>query len=344
MAIDPTLARVERELKHTSPLIGCRFDPSGRYLYATAQDETIVRFDTTSDEKLSLVGHKSWARGLAFLPGSTSSSHTLLSADYHGKLFWWSSADATKPTRTLDAHEGWVRAVAVSPDGSTIATCGNDHLVKLWTAAGAPIRTLEGHASHVYNVAFHPDGRHLVSVDHKGILKDWDWQAGKCVRDLDAKALHSFDPRFYADIGGARGIAFDTRAGKVRLAACGITNVSNAFAGVGNPLVILFDWVDGKPTLLKLKDAFQGTGWGVAFHPDDYIILAAGGSGGRVFFWKGDDATSLHEVKVPIGARDLAVKAQGDQFAVAGANGTAYLYGFTPPPKVEKKPAAKPKK
>ena len=36
--IDPTLARIERELKHTSPLIGCRFDPSGKFLFATAYD------------------------------------------------------------------------------------------------------------------------------------------------------------------------------------------------------------------------------------------------------------------------------------------------------------------
>lgn len=340
MAIDPTLARVEREFKHASPLMACRFEPGGRYLFAFTQDESIVRFDTTSDEKVSLVGHKSWGRGLAFL------KETLVSGDYHGKLLWWNSLDKEpKPVRTVEAHDGWIRAVATSPDGKTIATCGNDHLVKLWTADGKPIRTFEGHDCHVYNVAFHPDGSHLVSVDHKGVLKDWDLKAGKCVRDLDAKALYLYDTRFFAHMGGARGIAFDSRSGKVRLAVSGITNITNAFAGVGNPLVILFDWTEGKPKLLKPKDAFQGTGWGVAFHPDDYIVAAGGGSGGRVWFWKGEEPASMHMVTTPTGARDLALNAAGDKFAIAGANGTAYLYGFTPAPKVEKKPApAKPKK
>jgi WD40 repeat protein len=72
--IDPLTARLLVELKHSSPLIGCRFDPS---------------------------------------------------------------------------HSGWVRAVAASPDGQTIASSGNDHLVKLWTADGRLLKTLEGHTSHL---------------------------------------------------------------------------------------------------------------------------------------------------------------------------------------------------
>ena len=37
--------------------------------------------------------------------------------------------------RTVDAHDGWIRAVDISPDRQTIATVGNDRLVKLWRAA-----------------------------------------------------------------------------------------------------------------------------------------------------------------------------------------------------------------
>ena len=59
--------------------------------------------------------------------------------------------------RKIDAHAGWIRAVAVSPDGKLIASVGNDRLVKLWSLAdGSPVRELRGHESQVYNVAFHP--------------------------------------------------------------------------------------------------------------------------------------------------------------------------------------------
>jgi hypothetical protein len=49
-----------------------------------------------------------------------------------------------------------------------------------------------------------------------------------------------------------------------------------------------------------------------------------------VWFWTGDPA-SAHTVTVPTHCRDLALSRTGDRFAVAGANGTAYLYDFSGP-------------
>jgi hypothetical protein len=60
------------------------------------------------------------------------------------------------------------------------------------------------------------------------------------------------------------------------------------------------------------------------------VVAAGGGSGGRAWFWKGDEATSVHTLTVPSGARDLALHPAGDRLAVAGANGTAYVYTLLP--------------
>ena len=108
----------------------------------------------------------------------------------------------------------------------------------------------------------------------------------------------------------------------------GISNVSNAFAGVGNPLVVLFDWKAGTSKQLKPKEAFQGTMWGVAFHPAGYVIAAGGGSGGRIWFWKGDELVSSHMVSVAASARDMALHPSGQRLAVAGGNGSAIVYAM----------------
>lgn len=355
--IDPAKTKIEREWKVGSPLVGCRFDPSGRFLFASAQDNTVRRLDLLTGTAITFAGHQSWVRGLAFVPHGPAkpaavgrafaplaavagvagpalrvpepAPFTVVSADYHGKLLWWpGDAADPQPARMIDAHDGWARAVAVSPDGKLVASCGNDHLVKLWSAAdGAAVRTLAGHDCHVYNVAFHPGGTRLASCDLKGTVKEWDVTTGAAVREWAVKEMHKYDPVFRADHGGARGMAYDPATG--RLACAGITNVSNAFAGVGNPLVVVFDGADGKPRPLKPKDAFQGTAWGVAFHPAGYVIAAGGGSGGRVWFWKADEATSSHTITVPSGARDFALAPLGDRLAAAGANGTAYVYTLT---------------
>ena len=355
MTLDPTTTKLEREFKHARPLIGCRFDPAGRFLFASAEDNSIQRFDLLTGSKVAFIGHTSWVRGMAFvgtpgnaeveawsrrqttleavagfasvtLPAPKAAPFVLVSADYHGNIIWWDgAADAPKPIRVVKAHEGWVRAVAVSPDGKTLASCGNDNAVKLWNAAdGKPIRTLEGHASHVYNVAFHPNGSRLASQELKGIVKDWDLKTGTCTRDLDVKVLHKYDPTFMADIGGARAMGFNSSG--TNLAVAGISNVSNAFAGVGNPLVVLFDWMAGTSKQLKPKDAFQGTMWGVGFHPAGYIIAASGGNGGRLWFWKPDELVSSHMVTVPASARDMAIHPSGQRLAVAGGNGSAIVY------------------
>ena len=93
------------------------------------------------------------------------------------------------PARTIEAHTGWLRGLAVSPDGQRIASCGNDNLVKLWNAAdGSPLLSLPGHAANVFSVLFHPNGEWLLSGDLLGQVNQWELQSGKLMRTFDAKA------------------------------------------------------------------------------------------------------------------------------------------------------------
>ena len=189
------------------------------------------------------------------------------------------------------------------------------------------MRELAGHDCHVYDVAFHPDGKHLVSADLKGVLKQWDVETGSPVRDLDARVLHKYDPSFRADHGGIRGMAFN--AAGTLLACCGITDVSNAFAGVGKPLTVLFDWPTGKQKqLLVPKENFQGTGWGVGFHRDGFVVGAGGGNGGALWFWKPEQPQAFFTLKLPTNARDLSLHPDGERLAVAFADGAVRVYSM----------------
>jgi WD40 repeat protein len=255
----------------------------------------------------------------------------LFSAGYDGQVVWWPVEDeAPEPVRRVAAHQGWVRAVAVSPDGTTLASCGNDHLVKLWSVAdGKLLGELHGHDCHVYNLAFHPSGMALVSGDLKGVVKEWDLAKGTAAREFDARVLFKYDPTFRADIGGIRSIAFSPSGD---LLACGgITDVTNAFAGVGKPAVVLLDWATGqRKQLLRPKEEFQGLVCGLAFHPEGFLIGAGGGNGGALWFWKPDQPQSFFMLKLPTNARDLALHPDGTRLGVALFDNTARLYDLTP--------------
>ncbi len=325
--ITPARTRLALELRHTSPLIGCRFDPTGRFVFAGSQDNGIQRWDLATQAKVTYAGHLSWVRALAF----HTATRKLLSTDWRGKLLVWpfDSVAAPQPERTIDAHEGWVRAIAMSPDQRHFATCGNDNLVKLWNAADfSVVREFEGHASHVYNVAFHPTERMIVSGDLRGNIKQWDLQTGREVRQMDASVIFRYDPTFRADHGGIRSMAFN--ADGSLLACAGITNVSNAFAGVGNPAIVLFNWQTGQRSqVLRVMPAFQGTAWGVAFHPDGYVLGAGAGNGGGLWFWQPSAANSIHNVTVPNNARDLALHPDNRRVAVPCFDGAVRVYALS---------------
>jgi hypothetical protein len=321
---DPARTRLLRaDFRHTSPLIGCRFDPSGQYVFAGAQDNTISRWHLESGRKTTLAGHRSWIRALAF----SAREGLLFSADYAGTILAWPvDGEAPAPRWSIAAHKGWARALAVSPDGRQLASCGNDHRVRLWSVPdGKPIRDLSEHACHVYNVAYSPDGRWLVSADLKGVVKVHDLARGEVARELDAKILYKYDPGFMADIGGVRSMAFSPDGSL--LACAGITEVSNAFAGIGKPLVVLFDFATGKTKqLLRPKINFQGTAWGVAIHPAGFVLGVGAGNGGALWAWKPADPLSFHTLVLPNNSRDLSLHPDGRRLAIPFFDGIVRIY------------------
>ncbi len=334
MPADPLQAHVAKDFKNPSPLVSCRFDPLGRYVFAGTQSNKVVRWSLADGKATEFGGHDSWVRGLAFAKTKDGDKDVLLmiSGGYDGRVIIWNAdAETPEPIRKIDAHAGWVRALVVLPDQAHVVSCGNDNKVKLWRIAdGMLVREFIGHESHVYNVALHPDGKQLVSGDLKANLIHWDLDTGKQLRTFKSASLHKYDEGFWADIGGYRELAFSPD-GKF-LAGCGITNVTNAFAGVGNAAVAEFNWAEGKEVVVHLaKTAIQGNGWGMVWHPKNFLIgLSGGGGGGVLYFFKPAEKNEFHLFKLPGHARDLALSPDAMTLASAGANGQLVLTKLGP--------------
>ena len=119
-----------------------------------------------------------------------------------------------------------MRGLAVSPDGALLASCGNDHRVRIWSMLdGRMLLDLPGHDKPVYRVAFTPGGKGLVSADLAGLVIHWDLLPGKEARRLDASKLHIYEQGQAVDYGGVRDLSF-SHDGKY-LACSGLINASN---------------------------------------------------------------------------------------------------------------------
>ncbi len=72
-------------------------------------------------------------------------------------------------------HDGRIRAVAFSPDGTRLVSGSRNWAIKLWdVCSGEEVATLRGHEGVIRSVAFSPDGTRVVSGSDDGTIKLWD--------------------------------------------------------------------------------------------------------------------------------------------------------------------------
>src|SRR5262249_32802483 len=144
------------------------FAPDGRTLAGACRDETVYLWDVASGKELR---HFPGGSVLVFSPDGKR----LATGSHRHMTRVWDVTTGEQLHQFRGHHdEPWMRPLAFSPDGRTLATALSGK-VYLWElATGKEVRRLAGHRGDVTSLSFAPDGRTLVSGSEDTSALVWD--------------------------------------------------------------------------------------------------------------------------------------------------------------------------
>jgi WD40 repeat protein len=271
------------------------YAPEGTRAASGGQDNRVRVWDLATGKSFVLAGHESAVTRVRFLGADrlvsagedgtarlwdlgASPPRALEVVRHDGAInylavddaaFYTAAADGTARVvsrdgvviRTIRAHEGQARYVASSPDGASIATCGDDRVARLWNVrSGERLHELAGHTDTVSAVAWSPDGTKIATSSWDSTVRVWDARSGAATATLRGHRGRLWRVAFSPD---SAHLASSGNDGELRL--------WTPATGEGVALV-----------------GHEGNVRTLAFSPDG-AWLASGGNDGTIRIWRVSD-------------------------------------------------------
>ena len=268
---------------HGGPVRALAISADGQSAISGSFDSTAIRWSLMRNAAEQVLRfHADAVNAVALLGGGRAAT-----AGADGRIAIWSPGK-TEPDTVLEGHTAPIVALAVSPDGATLASASWDHTVRLWPLAGGAPRVLDAHTQNVNGVAFTADGRAVISVSYDLSVRIWPLSGAQTPTVVMMPApLNAVATGADGEIavGGADGkvyflTAAGALAGEVAAGPRPVISVAIspdgawlAAAGIGGTVAV----IDRKARTLARTLVGPGLPvWSVAFMPDSRTLLTGG--------------------------------------------------------------------
>lgn len=239
-----------------------------------------------------------WDKAISYFAAALNEDDTL-EARYSISYARLLAGKGVIAAQVLPGQGAAVSTLAVSPDGSMLASGAADGAVDLWDlAAGLKARSLGGQGGAVMCLALTPDGKTLVSGSKDKTIKLWDTAGGELLRSLQVN-----------DLSRAMAISPDGNMA--------------AYAGAENTIKIIA--LSSGNLLLTLRGHVGGT-LALALTPDNKT-LASGGMDNLVKLWDLASGNLLHSLEGHKGpVISIAFSQDGKTLASGGADKSIIIW------------------
>lgn len=202
---DVRSGKLVRTLKHSEPVIDVVFSPDGQTLASGLDLGSNIRLWNWRTGEIIRVNDDPNAYKMGFSnfktqPAAFSQDGQVLFAtsSSNSMLGSW-NVKTGKRTGSFDAKSS-INAIAISPDGNTLAIGIRDNAIKLWNVShGKLLHTLTGHRGEVRTVAFSPDGQQIASGSQDGTVKLWNASTGQVISTFTAHKEQVWSVAFNPD-------------------------------------------------------------------------------------------------------------------------------------------------
>ena len=272
-------------------------------------------------------------------PDATTTAAATTMANAPGRAPPDLQVTATKPAETASAG---ITSLAVSTDGSTIASASEDGGIRLWSNTGEEQLVLAGHPGAIASsVVFSPNGNEFYSAGRDTQLRRWERKTAALTQVLLAHehpiraVARSGDGNYLASAGEeTRVMVWDAKKGKLaHILSGGHKDFVNALAFKPNGNELASAGADGRILRWAVKDgtltdALLGHAASVdaLAYTGDGSMLASGSSDATVKLWDTKTGRQLTSLAHPWPVKSIAISANRKTLASAGQGTSIYVW------------------